>query len=41
MGMTGLWPLVGRGEELGVIAGVLSASEEYRGVVIAGQAGVG
>ena len=39
--MSGVWPLMGRGEELGVISGVLSGAGEYRGVVIAGQAGVG
>jgi DNA-binding CsgD family transcriptional regulator len=39
--VTGVWPLVGRSEELAVIAGVLSDGAEYAGVVVAGQAGVG
>lgn len=41
VGMTGIWPLVGRDEELGVIAAVLSGAEEFHGVVIAGPPGVG
>lgn len=40
-GMTGVWPLVGRGEELDVISAVLARAGEHRGVVIAGPAGVG
>jgi DNA-binding CsgD family transcriptional regulator len=37
----GEWPLVGRGEELRLVAGALSGAEQYGGVVIAGRAGVG
>lgn len=35
------WPLVGRGEEMAIIAGILGGDDEYAGVVIAGRAGVG
>ena len=38
--MVDRWPLTGRGEELRVIGDVLNGSER-RGVVVAGQAGVG
>ena len=37
----GEWPLVGREEELRVVVGALSGAGPYRGVVIAGRAGVG
>jgi DNA-binding CsgD family transcriptional regulator len=39
--MAGVWPLVGRGEELSVISDVLAGTGEYRGVAVAGPAGVG
>jgi len=35
------WPLVGRGEEMKLIADALSGGTDYAGVVIAGRAGVG
>ncbi len=38
---TGVWPLVGRAEELDVVAAMLDGSEDDGGIVIAGHAGVG
>ena len=41
MPVMGDWPLTGRGDELNLLTGVLSAEANGGGMVIAGGAGVG